>query len=233
MEFKQCEKGHYYESTLTRCPQCEREAMEQSNETMDFNQSGGKASDYRPTESFSFPEVEDYGPTAPVGMGTVNSQSQMGNNGGETRPPENYGFTVPGGNPFGDTLPQNTTSVYMNDQAGFLPVVGWLVCIEGPEKGKDYRIHAGYNSIGRSFSMDIVLKYDNNISREKDCYIGYDQQEKEFFFGHDNGRNIIRVNGKRVNGSTDLKSYDILSIGSCKYMFVALCGEQFDWSDEE
>lgn len=226
MEFKQCENGHYYESTLTKCPQCEREAAEQANES-------GGVSDYRPTESFSFSEVEDYGPTAPVGMEGTNASRQMGNNIGETHPVEDFGFTTPGGGTFNNSLPQNTMCINMNESAGTLPVVGWLVCIEGPEKGKDYRIHAGYNSIGRSYSMDIVLKYDNNISREKDCYVGYDQQEKEFFFGHDNGRNIIRVNGKRVNGSTDLKSYDILSIGSCKYMFVALCGEQFDWSDQE
>ena len=29
------------------------------------------------------------------------------------------------------------------------PVTGWLVCIEGPHYGKDYKIHAGKNFIGR------------------------------------------------------------------------------------
>lgn len=30
------------------------------------------------------------------------------------------------------------------------PVTGWLVCIEGPQYGKDYKIHAGKNFIGRA-----------------------------------------------------------------------------------
>lgn len=30
------------------------------------------------------------------------------------------------------------------------PVTGWLVCIEGPQYGKDFKIHAGKNFIGRA-----------------------------------------------------------------------------------
>lgn len=171
-------------------------------------ETASQADNYRKTEPFRFGEVEDYGATEPVNESILPRFSAMGG--------QNLDVTRP---------------AFDNNQPGFLPVVGWLVCIEGPEKGQDYRIHSGYNNIGRSPSMDIVLKFDNNISREKDCYIGYDQEEKEFFFGHDNGKNIIRVNGKRVNGSVDLNTYDILTIGSCKYMFVALCGKQFDWSE--
>src|SRR5690242_13732720 len=30
------------------------------------------------------------------------------------------------------------------------PVVGWLVCVEGPDRGKDYRLHSEKNFVGRS-----------------------------------------------------------------------------------
>ena len=35
----------------------------------------------------------------------------------------------------------------LNVDGGVEPVVGWLVCIDGPSRGSDYRLHAGYNYI--------------------------------------------------------------------------------------
>ena len=34
-------------------------------------------------------------------------------------------------------------------------VTGWLVCVDGAEKGRDYTLHMGFNRIGRSYQMDI------------------------------------------------------------------------------
>ena len=34
-------------------------------------------------------------------------------------------------------------------RTGLDPVVGWLVCIAGPDKGRDYRIHSERNFLGR------------------------------------------------------------------------------------
>ena len=33
---------------------------------------------------------------------------------------------------------------------GIRPVCGWIVCIEDPRKGKDYKIHEGKNFVGRA-----------------------------------------------------------------------------------
>lgn len=35
------------------------------------------------------------------------------------------------------------------------PVVGWLVCTEGVNKGTDYRLHQGRNFVGRSSEMQM------------------------------------------------------------------------------
>ena len=45
------------------------------------------------------------------------------------------------------------------------PVCGWIVCIADPRKGKDYKIHAGKNFVGRTDDMDIQILGDNKISR--------------------------------------------------------------------
>ena len=60
------------------------------------------------------------------------------------------------------------------------PVVGWLVCIEGADKGKDFSILAKNNSIGRGESMDICIKGDTTISRENQARIAYDEKNNAF-----------------------------------------------------
>ena len=60
------------------------------------------------------------------------------------------------------------------------PVVGWIVCTEGPERGRDYRIHVGRNFVGRSYKMDISIIDDKAISRENHCSLVYDPMHGDF-----------------------------------------------------
>ncbi len=115
----------------------------------------------------------------------------------------------------------------------FTPVVGWLVCIEGIDKGMDYRIRAGYNYIGRSPSMDICILHDDAISRDKNAVIIFDDMTDEYFFAHQNGSHPVRLNGKMVAFPTQIHSYDILTIGRSKFLFIPLCGERFSWNEEK
>ncbi len=126
-----------------------------------------------------------------------------------------------------------TTPVSVGGVEGFSPVVGWLVCVDGPAEGTDYRIRAGYNYIGRSENMDICILGDKNIGRERHAMIAYDPQEKIYFFGPADGRSIVRKNDKMVMVPTELAAYDVVRIGSTKLMFVPLCGEHFNWKDEK
>lgn len=41
-----------------------------------------------------------------------------------------------------DPLGKYSDVVYLNDLEVLKPVTGWLVCLEGPSKGRDYRIIA-------------------------------------------------------------------------------------------
>ena len=110
------------------------------------------------------------------------------------------------------------------------PVVGWLVCIEGVSRGVDYRLHAGYNYIGREIG-DVHIHGDMQISRKNHAMIAYDSSERTYYVGPSAGRNLIKVNGKTVLNAADIKSGDVISIGTTKLMFVALCGEAFGWDE--
>jgi len=56
------------------------------------------------------------------------------------------------------------------------PVCGWLVCVEGPRRGKDYKVMEGKNFVGRADDMDIQILGDNKISRRNHCVIVYDEK---------------------------------------------------------
>ena len=111
-----------------------------------------------------------------------------------------------------------------------LPVVGWLVCIDGPSKGRDYRIHSQNNFIGRSRSMDICIEGDNTISSERSAVLSYDDMNRIFYFAPGQSLNLVRLNGNALMMPMELHAYDELTIGKTKLLFVPLCGERFDWN---
>ena len=111
----------------------------------------------------------------------------------------------------------------------FEPVVGWLVCFEGPEKGKDYRIYGRNNTVGRSEKMDICIQGDSTISRENHARLAYDQKHNAFHLIPAESTNTIYLNDEPVYVPTKLKEYDIIEFGDCKLLFVPFCNERFTW----
>ncbi len=122
-----------------------------------------------------------------------------------------------------------TEPITPNNEHNFLPVVGWFVCIEGPDRGRDYRIRDGYNTIGRDPGNDICITGDMNITRDRHAVVGFDAQENLFFISPDKGKNLIRVNGKVLMMPSELHSNDVVTIGSSKLLFIPLCSENFSW----
>jgi hypothetical protein len=114
--------------------------------------------------------------------------------------------------------------------SGIRPTVGWLVCIEGPNKGRDYRIFQGLNRIGRDAGkkVDIVITDDTMVSREDHAEIEYDEDTNEYFLIRKSNPEV-RVNGERVREPRKLMSHDIVKLGQYEFLFVALCNEKFIW----
>ena len=109
------------------------------------------------------------------------------------------------------------------------PVVGWLVCVAGPNRGRDYRIRYGNNYIGRDPSMDICIRGDQGISSLRAGLISYEPRHRAFTVMKGEGRNLVYVNDAQVTGAQTLEAYDIIELGGTKLMFVPLCGEKFGW----
>lgn len=113
-------------------------------------------------------------------------------------------------------------------------VAGWLVCIEGVERGKDYRIKVGINEIGRDMDseVDIMIKGDNLISGRFHAEIQYDPEDNVFYLIQKKNE-AVKINDAKVKRPTRLNPYDILQLGQTKLVFVPLCSEKFQWATSQ
>jgi len=86
-----------------------------------------------------------------------------------------------------------TVPIITKDKDGksFDPVVGWLVCIEGPDKGRDYRILKGNSSIGRGATAQIRIMGDSSVSKEDAANISYVAKTRKFSLMAGETRNQI------------------------------------------
>lgn len=118
-----------------------------------------------------------------------------------------------------------------SDEINTQPVVGWLVGVSGPSKGRTYAIRENKNFIGRSQNMDIVLADDSTVSREKHAVIVYVPRQRTFIAQPGDSRELYYINDKVVLDNTELKENDVLEIGKSRFFFLPLCGENFGWDE--
>lgn len=213
MELRRCNYGHSYDPSISpECPECAAMAghtVPLVNVDMGYNAPGYAG----------FGPMDGAGKTEPIQRDTVPVNPQPA----AWASADDYktaGYSADSYNP---TMPVNA----VQDMA-VRPVTGWLVCVEGPEKGKDFRLHSDMNYIGRTKANDVVLS-DPTVSRERHAMVAYDTRGKMFFFAPANGSSLVRQNGRPVLSTVELKAGDRLEIGEGIYMFMPLCGENFEW----
>lgn len=99
------------------------------------------------------------------------------------------------------------------------PVVGWFVAMSGPQKGEDFRVREGQNTIGSASDADIVL-HDPAISG-KHASLRYKDQKFTI-------TDLDSTNGTFLNDRTDpiareeLKDNDIVRLGEVTLKFKRL-----------
>ena len=133
--------------------------------------------------------------------------------------------------PVGETEPyQNVTkALEINDQ-GVSAVVGWLVCIEGKKKGKDFRIHGQRNFIGRGGSNDICIDFDDSVSTVDNVIISYNDKNNKFYVQiGEHQKNNVYLNNEMLLMPTELKENDVLELGGTKLKFRSFCNDSFKW----
>lgn len=212
MALIRCQQGHFYDpSRHNACPYCGSMpaggtgATEAQQQPMVPPPLGGAPSPVGATRPLRDVPQPVIGPTVPLRPAGAHL-------GGSLKGPEEG----------------RTVAVDMK-KAGIDPVVGWLVCIKGPSRGRDYRIRSGRNGIGRSEAMDVQIAGDNTVSRENHAFLVYEPRKRSFSIRPGDGRGLVYLNGDEVVQASDIKGYDIIEIGETQLMFVPLCGEKFNW----
>lgn len=110
-------------------------------------------------------------------------------------------------------------------------VVGWLVCVSGPARGRSYELHAGRNFIGRAAIMDVALPEDTAVARERQASVIFDPRTARFSVTANETRELTYVNDELVYDHCDLTANDVLLVGSTRLMLVPLCGSGFAWAE--
>ena len=113
------------------------------------------------------------------------------------------------------------------------PVVGWLVVIKGPGKGRSVELGYGVNTIGRGDKNRVQLAFgDQEISRDKHATVTYDPRGGKFFLQHGDSTNLTYLEDSPVLSPTEIANGQTIRIGdSTVAKFVALCGPDFHWED--
>ncbi len=114
------------------------------------------------------------------------------------------------------------------------PVVGWLVVVEGPGQGCFVPLGNGLNKIGRGDESRVQLDFgDREISRTDHARVTYDPKGNKYYLQVGSGVNLVYLNGEPVLQPTILENGCSLSMGATTLRFVALCGDEFMWSEAE
>lgn len=256
MAATECGHGHIYDSDIySSCPYCNgTQPMIHFGGTP----VGSPGPTMGPRDGFGGTPVGGAGPTmgpaggAPLG-GMGPTVGPAGSGGGFSgRPVGDAGKTAPIGGPLGgEGVPVTDYSVTrppkgyearsrrvdedikttgrIQRKLGIDPVVGWLVCVEGADKGKDFRLLGRVNTIGRSEKMDVCIKGDQTISNVNHARIGYGEKNNRFTLIPAEGTNVIYLNGEEVYIPTVLTAYDRIEFGETTLLFIPFCSDRFKW----
>lgn len=200
---KRCNQGHWYDASVNKtCPHCK-----QASEKLGIRLN----------------KIEEDDRTVSIAAAGLSLGKELGAIiGNEPDVP------MPGAAKADD---DKTISFGFFDMNDVQPVTGWLVCITGSERGKDYRLHVGKNFVGRSPSMDVVLVDDKKISRDKHCSVIYDPRGDAFYVSAEGG-NLVYLNDEMLSSSEGLKDGDKITIGDTSLVFIPFCRGKRRWEDE-
>lgn len=129
----------------------------------------------------------------------------------------------------GAAVSPKTVRLMRPTEAAIDPVVGWLVAIEGPETGQDFRLHSEKNFVGRDSSMDVSLSRDEAVSRQKHATVVFEPQKQQFWLLPGDESGLVYLNGEAAYVPVRLNANDILQLGKTKLILVPFVSETFSW----
>jgi len=204
-----CKRGiHYYDSKKNSdCPYCKRIAE-------------GRGGD----------------PTAPASSSDINPSSGVNPTEGFEKGTKREPTIARGRTPHIDR--SATAPWYSGDkedgEESFEPVVGWLVAIEGSEKGRDFRLKPGRNMIGRTMNCEVCIEDDDLMSKEHAIVYYYGEINNFYIEDNRSKHGTFLLPGKNlVIERKPIKDGDKVKVGKTVFILKTLCNGEFKWEDEK
>jgi pSer/pThr/pTyr-binding forkhead associated (FHA) protein len=154
----------------------------------------------------------------------------------ETRKVSSAGVPLPSGRPV-PSRPQSRVAPPLVRTAA-LPktpsqrryVVGWLVGLNGSQRGESFAVRIGRNVLGRDRRSDIHV--DDDLASAHHADLVFRPEERRYILMDANSTNGTFVNESEIQPRRDLGPNDVVRIGTQQFLFVPLCREGFYWEDE-
>lgn len=146
--------------------------------------------------------------------------------------------TVPVSGGFNNVDDEKTVSFYTLNNVnvpgaeakGEAPAVGWVICVKGKLTGRDWRLVAGRNSIGREAGMDVQLSGEASVSRHNHAAIVFEPRLGKFYAVPGESRALAYLNGDVLLSRMEMKKNDRLELGDAELMLIPCCDEFFSWT---
>ncbi|PKM57228.1 MAG: hypothetical protein CVU98_07145 [Firmicutes bacterium HGW-Firmicutes-3] len=104
-------------------------------------------------------------------------------------------------------------------------VHGWVVAINGVNRGKIFRLSSIKNCIGRNQNYEVPLMNDRAVSRKQCAHIDWDLETKMHSFVSTDLGGLVYYNKRVLLDTVILKEYDLLTVGETELLFVPLYNE--------
>jgi pSer/pThr/pTyr-binding forkhead associated (FHA) protein len=182
MSSRTCPNGHVVDASWDRCPYCPAPSQRTP-------QSGGGHAQVgtRPARAPIPPTVVSL--RAPAGFSRQTTTPTPASTSAPRRPPAGPRHTV------------EISTEKANQQAR--PVVAWLVIITGDQKGEDFRLREGKNSIGSDPDCDIVIRDAYVSGHHANIHCTTKEGERVYIL-----RDLDSINGTYLNNSDEPVYHD-------------------------
>ena len=201
---KQCERGHIFdEKAYPFCPYCN-----QANVAGTRPLNNNAMQSFPASAPMNFGGGPDFPSTLPLDVPDAPKAAAP------SRPKKEMSATI---------------ALNTNEVTGAQPVCGWLVVVEGDQKGRSFIVHSEKNIIGRSSQHDIDIAFDKAVSKDGDAVLTYDSRSKKFFVTLAAGKNNVYHNGNLLLTPEEVKDYDTIEVGATKLVFRSFCNDEFTY----
>ncbi|MEP7364048.1 MAG: FHA domain-containing protein [Acidobacteriota bacterium] len=207
----QCKDGHFYDPAKhSACPWC----------AQPFDVGGeGKTTPVRP----SFDDQPK--PTPIRAANALSEDTNIGSEDAKTQPL--YAARPPAPAPVPVAAPPPPPPQPAGPPE---PVVGWLVAIAGPERGRDFRLHAERNFVGRGTEMDVAISGDARVSRARHAIVTFEPRKKIFYLSPGDASGLVYLNDDLLDKTVPIGPDDRIEVGDTTLKLVPFVTGDFSWS---